>query len=222
MNKNFGPFLLLLGLLVPGLSVPARPAEAAQLRAHIADSRGNPVADAIVTLVPTTATGPLPAPAPALMSATIDQRDETFVPYVVTVAKGGTVTFRNSDKTRHHVYSFSPIKQFEFVLNPGDSSAPVAFDATGIAAIGCNIHDFMTAFVYVADTPFVAQSDREGRAVIADVPPGTYSAHVWHPLIRPSAPVAAQTVEIPDGGAELSTVLPLMAPPHRDHEHGLY
>lgn len=222
MNKNVGPFLLLLGLLAPGLSVAVRPAEAAQLRARITDSRGNPVADAIVTLVPNGPVGPLPAPAPSLLSAVIDQRDETFVPYVVAVAKGGTVTFRNSDKTRHHVYSFAPIKQFEFVLSPGESTAPVAFDAPGVAAVGCNIHDFMTAFVYVADTPFIAQSDRDGRAVIADVPPGSYSARVWHPLIRPSVSVAVQTIEIPDGGAELSSTLPLMAPPRRDHEHGLY
>ncbi|HEV2678192.1 MAG TPA: hypothetical protein VGV37_26935 [Aliidongia sp.] len=221
MNKNFG-LVLLLGLPVLALVPAVRPADAAQVQARVSDEHGKPVADAVVTLVPADTAVPSPDLVPSRATAVVDQRDETFVPYVVVVAKGGTVVFRNSDKTRHHVYSFSPIKQFEFVLSPGDSSAPVAFDAPGIAAIGCNIHDFMTAFVYVADTPFVAQTDRDGHAMIADLPPGSYSARIWHPLLRPSAALPAQTIQVPDGGAELSSTLSLMAPPHRDHEHGLY
>ena len=219
MNKNFGPVVLLLALLAPWLAGPAR---AAQLVAHVTDDHGKPVANAVLTLTPTAVPGPGPQPTPAPGAVVIDQRDETFMPYVVTVAKGGTVTFRNSDKTRHHVYSFSPIKQFEFMLRPGESSTPVVFDNAGIAAIGCNIHDFMTAFVYVADTPFVAESDQDGRAVIADLPVGSYSAQVWHPQLRPSAKPPNQTVEVPDGGAELSAALPLLAPPRHDHEHGPY
>ncbi|WP_189047345.1 carboxypeptidase regulatory-like domain-containing protein [Aliidongia dinghuensis] len=221
MNKDFGP--VFLGLLILALMLAASPASAARVLARIADDHGKPVADAVVSLVPKdgAALPETPAP-PALVSTIIDQRDETFVPYVVAVEKGGTVVFRNSDKTQHHVYSFSPVKQFEFMLSPGESSAPVVFDTVGIAAIGCNIHDFMTAFVYVADTPFVAQSDHDGRAEIADLPPGTYSVRIWHPLVRPSAKPPVQTLTVAAAGAELSATLALVAPPRRDLEHGLY
>ena len=40
----------------------------------------------------------------------IDQRDETFIPYVEIFRPGDQVVFRNSDRTRHHVYSFAPAK----------------------------------------------------------------------------------------------------------------
>jgi plastocyanin len=220
MSKNIGSLLILVGLAASLQSVPFAAADAAQVQARITDDHGKPVADAVVTLMPKDGAGSLPAPAPE--ARVIDQRDETFVPYVVTLGKGGTVMFRNSDKTRHHVYSFSSTKQFEFLLNPGESSVPVVFDKAGIAAIGCNIHDFMTAFVFVADTPYVAQSDKDGRALVADVRPGSYMVQVLHPLLRPSVKPPAQALDVPDGGAELSASLPLLAPPHRDHEHGLY
>jgi plastocyanin len=220
MSKNIGLVLVVPALAASLLAAPLRPADAAQVLARITDDHGKPVADAVVTLVPKGDVGPRPAPAPT--AAIIDQRDETFVPYVVTIGKGGTVVFRNSDKTRHHVYSFSSTKQFEFVLNPGESSASVEFDKAGVAAIGCNIHDFMTAFVFVADTPFVAQSDKDGRALVADLPPGSYTAQVWHPLLRPSVKPPVQALDVPESGAELTASLPLLAPPRRDHEHGLY
>jgi plastocyanin len=217
MNKYFSPLLLMIGLMAFG-----RSADAARLEARITDDSGNPVADAVITLVPNDTTLPLPDPSPPLASAVIDQRDEMFVPYVVAVAKGGTVTFRNSDQTRHHVYSFSPIKQFEFMMNPGESAAAIPFDVAGIAAIGCNLHDFMTAFVFVADTPFVALSDRDGRALIANLPPGAYGARVWHPLLARSSDVAVKAVDIPPAGTTLAITLPLTQMLHHDPEHGLY
>ena len=83
----------------------------------------------------------------------IDQRNETFLPLVTIVRKGGQVIFTNNDTTMHQVYSFSPIKQFDFEIDEGRHSEPVVFDKPGVASIGCNIHDHMITYVYVADTP---------------------------------------------------------------------
>src|SRR5207237_4743754 len=118
-----------------------------------------------------------PAIAPARLpsgEAIIDQRHETFLPLVTVVRKGGHVIFTNNDSTMHQVYSFSPIKQFAFEIDEGQRSPPVVFDKPGVVAIGCNIHDRMITYVYVADSPLAEKTDRKGLLLFADLPPGRY------------------------------------------------
>ncbi len=86
--------------------------------------------------------------------------------------RAGRVVFANNDKTKHQVYSFSPIKQFEITLAQGERSPSFAFDKAGVAVLGCNIHDHMIAYVFVSDSPWTALTGPDGRTVIADVPPG--------------------------------------------------
>ncbi len=58
---------------------------------------------------------------------------------------------------------------------------PVIFDKPGVVILGCNIHDWMVAYVYVADTPHFAKTGADGRAVLTGLPPGSYLVRVWHP-----------------------------------------
>src|SRR5258708_18361760 len=76
----------------------------------IIDRGGHRAESAVVTLTPEAAA---PAPSEAPASATIDQRHEMFIPLAVVVRTGGHVTFTNNDATKHQVYSFSSIKQFQ-------------------------------------------------------------------------------------------------------------
>jgi hypothetical protein len=93
------------------------------------------------------------------------------------------------------VYSFSKVKQFEMTLNRGQT-APVTFETAGIAALGCNIHDKMIAYAFVADSPWTALTGEDGRAVIADVPAGAYRAQVWHPKFPPGRPPPSVAVSL--------------------------
>src|SRR5579871_6629021 len=136
--------------IVLSVAVPAR---AAGIVATVTDESGKPLENAVVAVAPQAGAPGSTQPSSTLAQATIDQRDENFVPEVVVIHVGGSVTFRNSDHTNHHVYSFASIKQFEFAEKPGDVSAPVRFDLPGWAAIGCNIHDNMIAYVYVTTSP---------------------------------------------------------------------
>jgi plastocyanin len=165
---------------------------AGQLVVRVSDTAGHAVGDAVVTL--TTAT-PTAKPAGAPATRYIDQRDETFIPYVQVVRPGDRVVFRNSDGTRHHVYSFSEAKAFEFLLRPGESSPPVTLDKPGLVAVGCNIHDHMIAYLLI--TPEQAQvTPSQGQVVFEDLPPGRYTVTVWHPQLRPgqAQPSEAKTV----------------------------
>jgi thiamine pyrophosphate-dependent acetolactate synthase large subunit-like protein len=57
--------------------------------------------------------------------ATLDQRNQTFIPHVLAIAAGTTVDFPNSDNTYHNVFSISKTKSFDL---GGDGYAAVTLD----------------------------------------------------------------------------------------------
>lgn len=185
-----------VALAVLGLT-PA--ATAATLEAAVKDERGQPVADAVVSLTPVGAPPPAGRPAPAVM----DQVNREFVPYVLPVQVGTAVSFPNRDNIRHHVYSFSPAKKFELPLYIGTPAAPVVFDKPGVVALGCNIHDWMVGYIYVLPTPWFARTGPDGRARLGDVPAGSYEVRVWHPQMRGDTEKTARPVSL---GAEPARV----------------
>lgn len=169
-----------LGCLV--LLAATTGAAAAELRVLVTDQRGKPVADAVVGAQPSPG-APAPAPAPP-RTHTIDQVSLTFVPYLEVLRPGDKVVFRNGDRTRHHVYSFSAAKAFEFMLNPGQSSAPLVLERPGVVAVGCNIHDSMITYLYVTQAPWSTRTGADGTALL-NVPGGSYTVRAWHPRLRP-------------------------------------
>ena len=146
-------------------------AHAATLEVEVNDQRGQPVSDAVVTLLPGAGVQ-LPPSAVSTTPRFIDQRRLVFMPYVEVFRQGERVVFRNSDDTRHHVYSFSAPKAFEIVVAPKTSSAPMVLDKSGVIPVGCNIHDGMITYLYVTDAPRAARTDAGGRVSIGDLPPG--------------------------------------------------
>jgi plastocyanin len=152
-------------------------ASAAALIVRVIDQNGKPVRDAVVVAVP--AKG-----APGLSKAheeIIDQINKEFVPYVKVVQVGSMVRFPNKDNIRHHVYSFSPAKTFELPLYSGSPADPVLFDRPGVVVLGCNIHDWMIAYVYVSESPYFAQTGDDGVARLPELPREDFRARVWHP-----------------------------------------
>ncbi len=94
----------------------------------------------------------------------VDQIDKAFVPELVIVQKGQLVDFPNSDNIRHHVYSFSPAKTFELKLYADRPEKPVLFDQHGVVVLGCNIHDSMVGYIYVAADKRTARTNQQGTA----------------------------------------------------------
>jgi plastocyanin len=172
---------------------------AAEVRVEVLDARGRPAADAVVTAV--AEGGQAAATRPAAATRYIDQRDETFIPYVEVFRPGDSVVFRNSDTTRHHAYSFAPAKSFEFVLGPGEHSSPQVLEKPGVVAVGCNIHDRMITYLFVSSASWSAKTDADGRARLADLPAGSYTVRVWHPQLRPGSDGYVQTVALADEDA---------------------
>ncbi len=158
--------------------VTVMPAIAATVDVTVQDRKGQPLADVVVSVLDIKQ--PLTT---AKATAIIDQRQRQFVPYVSVVQTGTTVSFPNSDRVRHQVYSFSPARHFDLQLYAGQPSKPVTFDQAGVAVLGCNIHDWMLAYVKVVSTPFFAKTDVRGQATVSNVPKGRYQLEYWHPQL---------------------------------------
>jgi plastocyanin len=202
----------------------AAPAAAADLRVQVNDQRGRPVADAVVgVLLPP---GAKPPAAPPTRTHTVNQVSLTFVPYIEILRPGDSVVFHNSDRTRHHVYSFSAAKSFEFMLSPGQASDALLLERTGVIAVGCNIHDSMINYLYVTDAPWTARTGEDGVAVFNGVPAGSYSVQAWQPRLRPGrAPSLQEHVGLAEGKAtQVSFQLSLLPDSRRqpDRERARY
>ena len=216
MGRGISAFVIALLLAV------CEPAAATNFTAEITDDNGKPVASAVVSLFPESKTSMPSAASRLATEKTIDQRNETFIPFVTVIPKGGHVVFANNDQTTHQVYSFSKIKQFEITLKAGESSAPFAFDTTGVAALGCNIHDHMIAYTFVAESPWTALTDENGHVTISGVPPGNYQAQVWHPKFSPGREPPKANVAVSGDTARWQATVKLLAPKMAHSHSGNY
>ena len=190
---------------------------AGTLDVQISDSNGHPADNAVVSLISQSGRIDVASHLPA--EITIDQRKETFIPLVSIVRQGGRATFTNNDTTMHQVYSFSPIKQFAFEVDQGRRSEPLVFDKAGVASIGCNIHDHMITYVFVAATPWAVLTGANGHAAIDGVPPGKYRVEVWHPQLPPGRAVPSAALKVDDGNTKFALAVPLLPPPSQKHMH---
>ena len=127
--------------------------------------------------------------------ATLDQRNETFVPHVLAITVGTTVDFPNSDNTYHNVFSLRA-PRFDLGRYAAGRSKSVRFDRPGIVRVFCEIHAHMSAFILVFNHRYYAVTSADGRYQITRVPPGRYTLVAWNEgAIRES-----RAIVIPDEG----------------------
>ena len=180
MWRNCGIAAIMLGIFSQS--------GAADLTIRLSNASGASLADAVVFAAETAASA-----SAAKKRESIVQRERVFAPFVTVVETGTSISFPNEDPMLHHVYSFSPAKRFEIRLYKGTPSVPVVFDKSGVVALGCNVHDWMLAYVVVVDTPFFAKSGKDGVARLA-LPAGTHQLMVWYPGMR--EPARLQSVSL--------------------------
>ncbi len=199
------PLFLLLGLAVSTAGVTA-----GELSLAVRNAKGEPVADAVVSLIPLDA--PVPPPLPTA-TGEIAQQNQEYTTYVTVVQAGSRVVFPNKDTVQHHVYSLSKAKKFELPLyNPGAAES-IVFDVPGLVTLGCNIHDWMLAYLVVVPTPYFAKSDGLGAATVR-APAGRYRLELWHPRL---AAALSEEITLVEGGALRREFTLTLKPDRRIH-----
>ncbi len=203
---------ILLTLLVAGT-----PAFGANLSLVLLRKDGRPLSGAIVTAEPESQKLPPATPQKAI----VDQLDLAFVPDVIVVPVGSSVSFPNSDLVSHQVYSFSPARRFQLPLYRGKQHPAVVFDQPGIVTLGCNIHDNMVAYVVVTSAPFFGRTNEQGQWSIPNAPEGTYRVKVWHPWLKDPTVMLDRPVRL--GGGDTDVVLKIdetiRSAPLKGHPH---
>jgi hypothetical protein len=118
----------------------------------------------------------------------------------MTLPAGSELEIVNNDPILHNVHARQATADgMQTVFNIAQpvrgqrTKVDAALDKPGIVALTCEAgHPWMTAYIVVANHPYVATSGDNGQFVIDDVPAGTYPIKMWHE------------------GARLSRVIPSM------------
>jgi plastocyanin len=110
----------------------------------------------------------------------IQQLDRRFLPDLVVVPAGSTVSFPNMDPIFHSVFSLSKAKAFDLGSYDKGETRKVLFSKPGIVDVYCHLHPNMAATVVVTPNRWYARVDSSGHYQIPDVPPGQYTVVAWH------------------------------------------
>jgi plastocyanin len=116
----------------------------------------------------------------------IKQENCTFEPHMQLASRGLQITFENSDPVLHncHGYSFVGTDKttiFNVAQPLKGQKSQETLRKPGMVNIECDAgHTWMSAWVWVSDSPFAAVSEEHGSFTIANVPPGTYTLVMWH------------------------------------------
>lgn len=191
------------GCLAAGLLTAVPLAQAAVFVGVASDRDGQSLANVVMALKPIGS----PAPATAPTQFTVTQEGLAFKPYISVIRAGSSVVFANRDTVEHHIKSFSSSKPFEIAVHkPGDTPPPIRFDKEGAIVAYCILHDWMRAYVYVADTPWTAVSGDNGLARIENVAPGDYELTAWHPDLGQFKPPLTSKITVGASGTTQTTV----------------
>ena len=174
--------------------------QAGIVASHVTDKDGQSLTGMVVFATPIDAPTP---PAKSARTVIIAQEKAVFFPYVTVIRAGTYVRFPNHDPYDHHLKSFSSPKTFDFRIDrKKEGPPPVLFDKPGEVVMTCYFHDWMRGYIYVVDTPYFAKTDKEGNALLNDLPVGKYEVKAWAPSMI--GPPLAKTVEVTDGATKVS------------------
>src|SRR2546429_60808 len=110
-------------ILIAAGAISLLPLRGATLTIGVHRANGAAVRDAVVYAIPEGKES-----LPARTSAVMDQKNRTFVPRVLAIQTGTTVSFPNNDDVQHQVYSFSSAKLFQLPLYKGTPAQRIVFD----------------------------------------------------------------------------------------------
>jgi plastocyanin len=181
MNKIFFAFLLIVSSIMPFSTIPAYSAEVTNEGSGVI--KGKVIArvpkykkDSVVYIE--RVKGDFPPPEE---HARMDQVELVFIPHVLVVLKGTIVDYLNSDDIAHNVFSPDDVAD---KMNLGTwlrgEVRSYTFNKPGAAAMLCNVHPEMEAYVIVLQNPYFAKTDKDGNYIIENVPPGEYTLKVWN------------------------------------------
>jgi len=126
----------------------------------------------------------------AMKAPAIVQEKCLFHPYVQVAPKGADLTITNKDPLLHNIHAYEIIGRarrtmFNIAQPQADQVDTNALKMRrgDVVELDCDAHNWMSAWVYTSDHPYVAVTDAAGRFAIDEIPEGDFEVTVWHPLL---------------------------------------
>jgi plastocyanin len=157
--------------------------------------KGKNVANAVVTIKGVPGGKKLDVPAKNIEFV---QKGCQFQPHMLIVPVGASLDVLNKDPLTHNIHTFpkenTPLNKAQPKTLPKVTTPK--FEFPEIVKVQCDIHrGLMSAFFVVADSPYTAVSDADGKFNVSGIPPGEYEVEIWHELLGKQT----QKVTIGDG-----------------------
>jgi plastocyanin len=114
----------------------------------------------------------------------LKQQEKTFIPHILAIPVGSSVTFPNDDPIFHNVFSMTRPGPFDLGLYRAGNSKTRVFTKPAIYRVFCNIHPQMSALLLVLPTSFITETNAQGMYRM-DLPPGLYRLSAWSERSEP-------------------------------------
>jgi plastocyanin len=111
------------------------------------------------------------------VDATMLNVDKSFIPEILIVPVGSSITFPNQDPFFHNIYSAGGADEFDLGFYDTGPGKVEVMSKPGVLDIGCHIHKQMHAIIVVVDGPYVQTDDFAFK--LPDIRPGRHELHAW-------------------------------------------
>jgi hypothetical protein len=115
---------------------------------------------------------------------TLDQKGCLYVPQILAIQTGQKLVVKNSDSCIHNVHCVPAVSgnpESNQVQMPGGPDLDYTYSKPELfMKFKCDVHPWMFAWVSVFDSPYYGLSDKDGKFIIKNVPPGKYTVEADH------------------------------------------
>jgi plastocyanin len=150
-------------------------------------------------------------PASDIPKTVLEQKGCMFEPHVFAVATGTPVEEQNADGILHNVHTHSTKNpSVNFAHPPSKLEMELStFTAPESIKVTCDVHSWMSAWIWVSSNPYIAVTGPDGSYKITGVPPGQYHVEIWQESLGKTTREVTVT---PGKETTLDVSLPVPAP----------
>jgi plastocyanin len=131
-------------------------------------------------------------------AAVLDQKGCLYSPQILAIQTGQKLVVKTSDTCVHNVHCTPTVpgnQEHNDVQMAGGADLTYMFPKPEMfLRFKCDVHPWMFAWVSVFDSPYFSVSDKDGKFVIKNVPPGKYTVEANHRKLG----AQTQDVEVAD------------------------